>query len=161
MTCRSPDGVRRFAACATITLARVSHPNRDRNIAQTSAFSHSAAPTLEGQCAHRCTLSGQASKFGAVRNGRWGVQILDASQDSGSEVGILQRIQWAPDAAPAAVQDVCVDHGRSHASVSEQLLYGSDVVTVLEQMGRERVSEGVTAGTLGDAGPSDRGLDAR
>jgi hypothetical protein len=40
-------------------------------------------------------------------------------------------IEWADNPAPAAVEDVRVDHGRAHVLVSEQLLHGADVVARL------------------------------
>src|SRR5262249_5108881 len=42
--------------------------------------------------------------------------------------------------------------------VAQQLLDGADVVAVLQQMGGERVPEGVARGGLGDPGAADRVL---
>ena len=39
--------------------------------------------------------------------------------------------------------------------MAEELLDGADVVAILEQMGRKRMSEGVTADVLADVGPLD------
>lgn len=50
-----------------------------------------------------------------------------------------------------AVQHVRVDHRRGHVTVAEKFLDGADVAAVLEQVGRERVAEGVAGGALGDA----------
>ena len=52
-----------------------------------------------------------------------------------------------------------VDHRRLDVLVAEELLDGADVVSGHEQVGGERVAEGVTAGFLGDAGFADRGID--
>ena len=41
--------------------------------------------------------------------------------------------------------------------MSQKFLYGPDVVTVFQQMGRERVAQGVATYVLGDAG-SERSL---
>ena len=48
----------------------------------------------------------------------------------------------------AGSQNVRVKHGRGDILVTEQLLHGSNVVSVLEQMRRKAVSEGVAAGWL-------------
>jgi hypothetical protein len=57
---------------------------------------------------------------------------------------------------------VGVDH-RGLDAVAEQLLDGADVVAELEQMGGERVAQGVAADLLRQAGgagsPPDRALD--
>ena len=55
----------------------------------------------------------------------------------------------------AAIEDVRVDHGRADVAVAEQLLDRADVVTVLEQMGRERVPESVASGGLRDPRAQD------
>src|SRR5688572_24176456 len=54
-----------------------------------------------------------------------------------------QEVERAPHPAAAAVEDVRVDHGRRDVAVPEQLLDGPDVVAGLEQVGRERVPQGV------------------
>lgn len=58
-----------------------------------------------------------------------------------------------------------VDHGRPHAPVAEKLLNGADVVAVLQQMGGERVAEGMAGGALCDVALADslanRLLDGR
>jgi hypothetical protein len=48
-----------------------------------------------------------------------------------------QRIDGAFDPSTAAVEDVCVDHGRREVAVAQQLLDRPDVVAALEQVGRE------------------------
>src|SRR5262245_48647418 len=53
---------------------------------------------------------------------------------------------WAP------VQDMGVDHGRADVLVAQKVLDRPDVVSVLQQMGREGVPEGVTARRFGDSG---------
>ena len=47
--------------------------------------------------------------------------------------------QRAPDAAPASVQHVAVDHGRAHVFVAEELLDSADVVPVFEEVSGEGV----------------------
>ena len=62
-------------------------------------------------------------------------------------------------AAGPPIQDVGIDHGRGHVAVPQQLRDRPDVVAVLEQVRRERVSQGAGARALGEPGVSDRGLD--
>src|SRR2546422_1421172 len=54
-----------------------------------------------------------------------------------------------------------VDHRGADILVAEQLLDGPDVVTLLEQVGGKRVTEGVARGRLGNPGTADRILTAR
>jgi hypothetical protein len=68
-------------------------------------------------------------------------------------------IGGATDRRRAAVQDVRVDHGGAQVTVSEQFLDRANVVTVLEEMRREGVPEGVTRGSLGQARLEDGFLD--
>jgi hypothetical protein len=48
-----------------------------------------------------------------------------------------------------------IDHRGTDVPVAEELLDGADVVVVLEQVGREGVSEGVARGELGNARGAD------
>ena len=52
----------------------------------------------------------------------------------------------------AAVDDVGVDHRGLHAPVPQELLDRPDVISSHEEMGRERVAEGMADRVLGDAG---------
>jgi hypothetical protein len=61
-------------------------------------------------------------------------------------------VQRTCHATPAAVEDMCVDHGGAHVALAEQLLKRPDVVAILEQVCRERVPKRVAAGGLRDAG---------
>jgi hypothetical protein len=61
----------------------------------------------------------------------------------------------ASDASRPQVEDMRVDHRGTDVTVTEELLDGPDVVVILEQVGREGVSEGVARGELGNA----RGMD--
>jgi hypothetical protein len=47
---------------------------------------------------------------------------------------------------------VCVDHGRAHIFVTQQLLHRADVIASLEQMGGEAMAQGMTAPSLDDFG---------
>ena len=62
--------------------------------------------------------------------------------------GSLQPVGWTPDAERATIQDVGIDHGRADVRVTEQFLDGANVVPILEQMCRERMTEGVGADPL-------------
>lgn len=44
-----------------------------------------------------------------------------------------------------------VDHGRLHVAMAQELLDRADVMTGFEKMGRERVTERVARGSLGEA----------
>ena len=46
-------------------------------------------------------------------------------------------VERAPDAAPALVQDMGIDHRRSDIAMAEQFLDRPDVVTAFQQMGCE------------------------
>ena len=63
-----------------------------------------------------------------------------------------QRIGWASDTFAASIQDVCVDHGRSHIGVAQQFLYRANVVTVFKQVRRERMPQRMTARRFGHPG---------
>ena len=54
----------------------------------------------------------------------------------------------AADSGRAPVEDVGVDHRRGDIAVAQEFLNGADVVPVFEQVGRERVPEGVPDGQL-------------
>ena len=56
----------------------------------------------------------------------------------------------APDARRPAIQYVGVDHGRADIAMTEQLLNGSDIAIVLEQVGREGVTQRVAGCALLD-----------
>jgi hypothetical protein len=60
-------------------------------------------------------------------------------------------IKRAPHRIRALAHDVRIDLRRLHVTVTEQLLYRADVVAVLEQMGREAVTERVAGRRLLDA----------
>src|SRR5690606_1490975 len=77
---------------------------------------------------------------------------------SPGEQPILLTIQRAADVVAAAVEDVGVDLGGGDVLVAEQLLDGAQVVAVLEQVGGERVAQGVAGGRLGDARAAHRRL---
>ena len=69
-------------------------------------------------------------------------------------------IEGAGNPAPAPVEDMGVDHGGSDIGVSEQLLDGSDVVAVFDEMGGEGMAEGVAGAVFGDAGAFRAALTA-
>ena len=49
-----------------------------------------------------------------------------------------------------------VDHCRANVAVAQQFLDGADVVAVFEEVGCERMTEGMAAGVLDDSGAVDR-----
>jgi hypothetical protein len=69
-----------------------------------------------------------------------------------------QGIGWAPNTFAASIQDVCVDHGRSHIGVARQFLHLTNVavqvrsipdsVSVIES--REERRENPGQATLGE-----------
>ena len=59
------------------------------------------------------------------------------------------------DACRATVEDVRVDHCSGHVVVAKEFLHGADVAPVLEEMGRERVAEGVRSSPFGEARSTD------
>ena len=50
----------------------------------------------------------------------------------GNQLSVIKR---GADGAGTALQDVCVDHGGLHIFMPKQLLHGSDIVAILEQVG--------------------------
>src|SRR3954452_22317389 len=70
-------------------------------------------------------------------------------------------IKWAAHATAAAVEHVCVNHCGLHIGVAQQLLYGANGVTALEQMSREAVTKSVAAGRLCNLGSLNRSPDSR
>lgn len=64
----------------------------------------------------------------------------------------LHPVQGAYHATGTPVQDVGINLSCLNIAVSEQFLYGADVVTGLQQMGREGMAEGMAAGVLVYAG---------
>ena len=63
------------------------------------------------------------------------------------------------DAAWNRSQDVSVDHRRAHIAVPKKLLDGADVVAILQQVCRKRVSQRVGTAALSDARLADGVLD--
>ena len=60
----------------------------------------------------------------------------------------LHRVERAPNATRAILEDVRVDHGRGHVAVAEDLLHRADAVAALQQVGGEGVAEGVAGHPL-------------
>ena len=48
-----------------------------------------------------------------------------------------------------------IDHGCADVLMSEEFLDGTDIVSLFEEVGSERVAEGMAAAVLGDAGLAD------
>ena len=71
----------------------------------------------------------------------WGVAFAALVVDIASH----SSIQWTQDSAGVAIKDVRIDLGRGDIPVPEQLLDGPDVIAHFEQMGCERMPQGVRA----------------
>src|SRR5581483_5964388 len=70
--------------------------------------------------------------------------------------GFSQLIERTYYTLAAAVEHVRVDHRCRYVGVAEQLLHGADVVTRLQQVRGERVTQNVRRDLLGDAGTPRR-----
>ena len=70
---------------------------------------------------------------------------------SRTDTNELQRIERAQDSSAAAIEHVRIDHSRAHVLVPQQLLHRANVITILQQVGRERVTQYVRAHWLGYA----------
>lgn len=66
--------------------------------------------------------------------------------------GVVARVECEDAALPLAGVDVGVYLGGDYAFVAEHLLYGTEVGSVLDQVGGEGVAECVGGYLLGDAG---------
>src|SRR5688572_14888718 len=64
----------------------------------------------------------------------------------------LLHVERAPHASRAVLQDVRVDHRRRDIAVTEELLYGTDVMTALQQVGGEGMAKGVASNAFVDCG---------
>ena len=69
-----------------------------------------------------------------------------------------QTVGRAADAAPAAVQDVRVDHCRANVFVAQEFLNGTNVVAIGQQVGREGMAKGVTGDSFRETGLFHRRL---
>ena len=58
--------------------------------------------------------------------------VITAARECVCETSGHSWVEWAPDAAWSAVEDMRVDHRGAHVLVAEQLLDRSNVITVLE-----------------------------
>src|SRR5712671_942540 len=64
---------------------------------------------------------------------------------------LLQRVGGTAHAQASAIQYVRVNHGSRDVAMAEQLLHGANIVARLQQVGRKRVAERMTAGGLRNA----------
>ena len=65
------------------------------------------------------------------------------------------QIERAGCACAGAVEEVEVDHGSFNRGMAEERLEGTDVGAALEEVGGERMAEGMTGGTFGDGRSAD------
>ena len=68
-------------------------------------------------------------------------------------------VEWAADREGTPIEDVGVDHSGADVVMAEELLDGANVVTRLEQVGREAVTKAVAGCALGDAGFEQSGVE--
>src|SRR5262245_10274148 len=75
-----------------------------------------------------------------------------------SSIAALESIQWTPSPPGAALQYMGIDHSRVEILMPQQLLDGTNVGALFQQMGRKRVAQRMTAGGLGNPGTPHRGF---
>jgi hypothetical protein len=68
-----------------------------------------------------------------------------AAQDGSSK-----PVCGAAHATSTSVQDVRIDHRRAHVLVAQELLSGPNVVAILKEVRRKRMTERMATGRLGD-----------
>ena len=68
-------------------------------------------------------------------------------------------VQRAPDASSSLVQDMGINHRRTDIAVAQELLYGPDIVSSLQQVSAKGVSQGMATRRFGDASPPNRLFD--
>lgn len=61
---------------------------------------------------------------------------------------VLKLIQWTVYSLAPAIEQKGVDQGGRHVAVAQQLLNGPDVLSRFQQMGGERVTQGVAVDPL-------------
>jgi len=49
-------------------------------------------------------------------------------------------IRWARYPPASTVQDMSINHRRAHILVPQELLHGSDIIAILQQVSRERMT---------------------
>jgi hypothetical protein len=89
-------------------------------------------------------------------------RVSDSRLDNSlSQFHIITRIpargsiEWASNAERTTVEDVRVDHRRSHVAVPKQLLDRANIVACLEEVSGKTVAERVAGGGLGQAQRAD------
>jgi hypothetical protein len=76
---------------------------------------------------------------------------IESVNTNPSPDSLVEAIGGAAHGSGASVEHVGVDHRRGDVAVAEELLDGSNVVAVLQQMGGEGVTERVRTGALAEA----------
>lgn len=71
----------------------------------------------------------------------------------------LESVEGTADAQSAAVEDIGIDHCGPHVLMAEQFLDTSYVVSVLQEMGGETVSQRVATCRFSDSRANCSGLD--
>ena len=62
----------------------------------------------------------------------------------------IQDIKRASDVEFVSAQDMGVDHGGPHILMTQQLLYRANIVPILQEVGGEGMSEGMTGSVFRD-----------
>ncbi len=80
-------------------------------------------------------------------------------KDPGLRFRFSVRVERAADGEAAAIEDVGVDHRRADVLMAEQFLDGADIVAVFEEVGGERVAEGMAGDPFLNFGLTGGGAD--
>src|SRR5262249_320067 len=68
-------------------------------------------------------------------------------------------VKRAPDGEPWFVENMRINHGRGNVAVPEQLLNGTNILSIFQQMSRETVPECMATGRFGHTRVVDRSLN--
>jgi len=65
-----------------------------------------------------------------------------------SPLAQLHPVQWTANTAWSTIEDMCVNHSGANILVAKEFLDCPDIITVLDEVSRERVTKGVTTRAL-------------
>jgi len=77
-----------------------------------------------------------------------------------NQVNLEHDVGWANDTRWSTIEDMSVDHGGLDVAVAKQLLDGTDIVAALEEMGGERMPEGMATDGFGYSGSAFSVVDS-
>ena len=125
-----------------------------RTVHARSRTAHAGQRTLHA--ASRTAHAGSGTAHAGERTVHAGARTVHAGQRTLLADRLdPDAVQRAAQSAPAAVQDVGVDHGRRDVLVTQELLYRSDVIAGSQEMGREAMAQRATTCGLRNAGFPD------